>query len=422
MSDTSPDANLASSPVSLSKVGNVIPIRGSNREDSYLLNRSLVLTLVHRHKGLSRSDLTKLTGLNRSTISSLVLELTKAGLVLENPGVPNQLAGRPSPIVIPNPNVVALAFGPRRYSATLSIVGLGGNVLNSITQTFKEPPDPFEMAHLANLMKSDLLKNSPKHLKFIGIGADLPGQVDISSGYVTFCEQLEWVDAPFAEYLNRATGMPAYIDNDSNLACAAERDFGSGRDFQNIIYLYGGDGVIGGGVIIDGNILRGSAGFAGELGHIFITEDQREDSSGLKGTLEALVRRNDLLSALRLGDISDDELTQKISKSKNNKLQRIMNNQIDYLAVGISTLVNIFNPQAVVLSGFLTALYEADDYRLLSKIRSGSVSGSRERVVIRTAQLGSKALAIGAAELAFAPLLLETSNFEMSKINYAERT
>ena len=115
---------------------------------------------------------------------------------------------------------------------------------------------------------SYLLKNSPKHLKFIGIGADLPGQVDISSGYVTFCEQLEWVDAPFAEYLNRATGMPAYIDNDSNLACAAERDFGSGRDFQNIIYLYGGDGVIGGGVIIDGNILRGSAGFAGELGHI----------------------------------------------------------------------------------------------------------------------------------------------------------
>lgn len=415
MSDMDPAESASSQPLSLNRLGNVIPIRGSNREDSYLLNRSLVLSLVHRNNGLSRSDLTKFTGLNRSTISSLVAELNKAGLVLENPGIPNQTAGRPSPIVVPNPNVAALAFGPRRHSANLSVVGLGGNVLKSISKSFKDPLDPFEMAQLANSMKGALLNDFPKNLKIVGIGADLPGQVDISSGYVTYCEQLEWVDAPFTDYLHRATGMPAFIDNDSNLACAAERDFGSGRDFQNIIYLYGGDGVIGGGVIIDGQILRGSAGFAGELGHIFITEDQREDSSGLKGTLEAMVRREDLLTALRIIDATDDELHTLISKSKNNKLQRVMSNQIDYLAVAISSLVNVFNPQAVVLSGFLTALYEADDYRLLSKIRSGSVSGSRERVVIRTAQLGSKALAIGAAELAFAPVLLETSNFQMAK-------
>ena len=94
-----------------------------------------------------------------------------------------------------------------------------------------------------------------------------------------------------------------------------------------------------------------------------------------------------------------------------------MQQQVEHLGIAISNLVNMFNPQAVLLAGFLSALYEADDYRLLNIIRSGSVTGPRERVVIRTASLGSSGLAIGAAELAFAPLLSSTTNFALVPLN-----
>ncbi len=393
---------------------NVIPLRGANREDGHIQNLSLMLRLVHRNGAISRADLTRISGLNRSTVSALVAELGSAGLVIEQEPAAATSVGRPSLMVTPHPHIAALAFSPRRRAATMSAVGMGGTIIASVSHTFKGLPDPYEMAVIARDMQSDLSKRLPAGLRLAGIGADLPGQVNIDSGYVTYCEQLDWVDAPFVEFLQRTTGLPAYIDNNANLACAAERDFGAGRGFEDTVYLYGGEGgVIGGGVVIGGRLLRGSAGYAGELGHMRISDIRNEDTSGLRGTLEALVRREDLISALRIQSADDDELNKLLSTSKNPRVLKVMQQQIEYLAVGISNLVNIFNPQAVLLAGFLSALYEADDYRLLSQIRAGSITGARERVMIRTASLGGAGLAVGAAELAFARLLRETTAFEL---------
>ena len=392
----------------------VIPLRGANQEDGRIQNLSFMLRQVHSSGGVSRAELTRISGLNRSTVSALIAELVGAGLVVEGEPLASASVGRPSLMVTAHPHVAALAFSPRRRAATMSAVGMSGHVIGSVTRSFKGLPDPYEMALIAREMQIDLSKQVPAGLRVAGIGADLPGQVNIDSGYVTYCEQLDWVDAPFVEFLQRTTGLPAYIDNNANLACAAERDFGAGRGFDDTVYLYGGEGgVIGGGVVIGGRLLRGAAGYAGELGHIRISDIRSEDTSGLRGTLEALVRREDLLAALRLKDVEDDDLNEILASSKNPRVLRVMQQQIDYLAIAISNLVNIFNPQAVLLAGFLSALYEADDYRLLSQIRAGSVTGARERVMIRTASLGSAGLAVGAAELAFAKLLRETTSFEL---------
>lgn len=384
-------------------------LRGVNREDIRQSNLSLILTLTHKSQKISRSTLTQITGLNRSTISDLVAELVSNGLVLENEDLSPQSVGRPSILVTPNPEIVSLAFSPDKFSATLGAVSLDGKVLAKVRRNLAGQPDPFEMANIAYKMAKEVKDALPPSTRISGIGATVPGPVNVKTGAVSICNQLDWFDVEFGSYLSNAFRIPSYVDNDSTVTCAAERDFGAGRDFQNSIYLYGGSGGIGGGVVINGTMLRGATGFASELGHLRISDSKIEDTTGLKGTLEALVRRDELLQSLRLKDVDDEQLKTAVLKSSNPKLKKVIDSQIDALGVAIANLVNIFNPEAVLLSGFLSVLYEADDYRLLSRIREGTINGAREKVVIRTASLGSSGILIGAAELAFAPLLANPS-------------
>ena len=395
------------------ELNNVRPLRGSNRDDGRQANLSLILALAHRNPNISRSELTRITGLNRSTISDLVGELSELGLITEELATTSSTVGRPSLQVNPRNDVVALSFVPSKASANLAAVGLHGRVISQIRRVIPDQPDPYEMSQIARSMVRELIDQLPTNARIAGIGSAIPGPVDVTTGTVLFCRQLDWVDVEFGNYLSLAVNLPAIIDNDSTLVCAAERDFGAGKDFSNSVYLYGGHGGIGGGAVIAGHTLRGSLGLAGELGHMRISDSKTEDSTGLRGTLEALVRRDDLLHALKVSELSDEALNQAILTSKLPRVQKVVNQQIDYLGTAIANFVNIFNPEAVLLAGFLSTLFEADDYRLLSRVREGTIAGSRERVIIRKAALGGDGVSIGAAELAFAPLLQNPGQFEL---------
>ena len=136
-----------------------------------------------------------------------------------------------------------------------------------------------------------------------------------------------------------------------------------------------------------------------------ISDSRSEDTAGLAGTVEALLSREDLLDALRLDDADDDELLRAISRGQSPRVKKLIERQIDILGTVIANVVNIFNPEVVLLAGFLSVLFEADDYRLLANARAGSLAGAREKVVIRKAELGSNLVLVGAAELAFAEVL-----------------
>lgn len=181
----------------------------------------------------------------------------------------------------------------------------------------------------------------------------------------------------------------------------AERNFGAARGFSEVVFLFAGSGGIGGGAIVNGMQLRGASGYGGELGHVRIGESNDKDYSGLSGTLEALVRRDDLLQAFKMFAATDEELDQDIRGNKSAKIQKIIENQIDALGNGIASYVNIFNPEVIVLAGFLTSLLAFDEQRLLKRIKEGALNASSEIVVVRSAELGSDLLMIGAAELPF---------------------
>lgn len=380
---------------------------GSNREQVRQHNLSAILRLLRQFGTMSRSALTQRTGLNRSTISDLVTELQELGLITESEANVTQGVGRPSLMVSFSDEVVVFAVNPDTDATTVGVVTLSGKVIDKVRHTHPEVPSPNESVEIATKLISELRASMPTTYRIAGIGVAIPGQIRVEDGVVRLAPHLNWVEVPFARMLHQQTGLPVFIDNDASLGSIAERDLGAGRGFSEIVYLFGGSGGIGGGVIHGGILLRGAAGYAGELGHVRISDSPREDYSGLQGTLESLVRREDLLAALKIESADDAELEEVLSKPVSSKVQKLLEAQIDALAIAIGNYVNIFNPEIVLIAGYLVVLHSYDRDRLLSRFRWSTLTAPQDRLLVKTAELGPNLLMIGAAGLPIAPLLAE---------------
>ncbi len=378
---------------------------GNNRNDLRQHNLSVVLNLVHRSRAVSRSEITAITGLNRSTTLDLVGVLEDLRLVTEKETEVSRSVGRPSIVVSSSDAIVSFSVVPTKHSVTVAAVSMNGRIHEKVRETLALYSSAEETAKVAADLISGLRKRLKTGTRIAGIGVSISGQVNVATNVVRHAPFLGWIEEPFGSMLEKLTGLPVKVDNNSTLTCAAERDFGAGRGFNNIVYLMGAEGGIGGGVVVDGQLLRGTTGYAGELGHIRISDSRLTDSMGLEGTLEALVRREELETALGLVNPDDSEIRQALSKRRSAKVERVLHRKIDLLGIAVANLVNIFNPELVLLAGFLSELFNADDYRLMSQVRMSALAGARERVQIRTAELGPNLQLIGAAQLGFADLL-----------------
>lgn len=373
--------------------------RGRNREDLREHNLSAIAGLLHKFGTLSRAQLTSSTGLNRTTISNLVSELKDLGLVYESQSAGPTGVGRPSVMVSLSADVVAFAVNTALDATTVGVVNLLGQVLVKARRPNPANLTPTMAVQIANDLIIHLRAKLSPGTRIIGIGVAIPGQVRVAEGLVRFAPAFKWINAPFGPMLNKLSNLPVFLDNDASLGCLAERTLGSARKYSNIVYLFGGTNGVGGGVVIDGLQLRGASGYASELGHIRISDSEKEDYSGLVGTLESAVRRDRLLKVLGLKTANEDELEAAVLATDSPEAMAEFHSQIDALGIGVANLVNIFNPQVVILSGFLASLFKFDHDRLLEEFRRHTLVASQEEVVVTPGKLNANLLMIGAAEL-----------------------
>jgi len=390
---------------------------GRTRDDVRQFNLSIVLRMLHFSGSVSRSQLASVSGLNRSTISDLVTELTDLGLATETDGVSKSSGGRPSHVVSASDNVVAFAVNPDIDATTIGVVTLGGRVLQKKRIFTRLQPSADQAIEIAAAAIQEMRAGFSSEVMIAGIGVAIPGQVRLADGVVRHAPHLNWVEAPFGSKLAQLTGLPVFLDNDASLGCMAEYNFGAARGFNDVVYVFAGSGGIGGGAIVNGRQLRGAAGYAGELGHVRIADNKSSDYSGLAGTIESLVKRDDLLEVFMLDIATDDELAAEIyavrqaQTNRAKQASKLLSRQIEALALGIASFVNIFNPQIVVLAGFLASLFDHDKERVIRILKEHALDASSESVIIRNGELGSDLLMVGAAELPFAKLLERPSEF-----------
>jgi len=386
-----------------------VSARGNNLDQVRRRNLSLVLTLVHERRGLSRAELTRATGLNRSTVAALVAELASLGLVLEGAPDPTNLVGRPSSTVLPNPATVAVTVHPELDAVVVGLVALGGTVVRRIRYDTVRVPTAQEVVNIVSAIVEGMRGELTSSFRTVGIGLAIPGLVRTSDGVVSIAPHLGWTDEPVARMLEEATGYPVVSANDATIGAIAESTFGAGRGVDELIYLNGGASGIGGGVVMAGQLLGGAFGFAGELGHTLVNSDGVECHCGASGCLETEVSRGPLLEACGLGVAQADQLDDLLAAryADTASVRELVDRQIGYLGIALRGAINMFNPALIVLGGFLGSLYRAAPEQLERAAFSTAMLGSRDGVRIERAELGGDILTVGAAELVFAPLLTD---------------
>mgnify|MGYP000996439322 CR=1 FL=1 len=264
-----------------------------------------------------------------------------------------------------------------------------------------------------------LIKNSRIPLsKIIGIGICLPGAVDTRRAVVPVSPHLEgWFSIPLGKLLSRRFGLPVKMANDANAAAIAEKVFGEGRGIKNFIYMTVSTGV-GGGIVIDGKLLEGSSYVAGEVGHMTIEAHGEKWKLGEIGVLEAYASGTAIAkfvterirgkSAAYRKQFADEKgkisaRSVKSAAHRGNKLAlEAFGRAGFYLGIGVANLLNILNPEKIILGGGVLRSAPAVFWETFRKTcRRRSWKQAHQNVQIVQTKLGKKVGNLGALALVF---------------------
>ncbi|MBN2177572.1 MAG: ROK family protein [Demequinaceae bacterium] len=354
---------------------------------------------------MSRSEVTRRTQLNRSTVGALVTELVELGLAYETPPEEQAQRGRPSPIVHPNSKVSALVVNPDVEALTLGLVGLGGVVHKRVRHALDRKPSPREAIDVTVDLVKGMGEELERDYRVIGVGLAIPGLVRNRDGLVRRAPYLDWTSEPFAEHVSRALGLPTFAGNDASVAMISESLYGAGRGVSNLVYLNGFLVGIGGGVMVAGVPLVGEDGYAAELGHTVVSEGSLRCHCGRLGCLETEVNFLRLREAMSGDPVDLYDLDSVLTTTTDRGLLLEAERQINVLAEAIANFISVFNPEVVLLGGFLGSLEAAFPDLVRRKVYESSFAPLAENVRIERATLRTPLPLLGSAELAFTPLL-----------------
>ena len=376
-------------------------------------NLAVVLESLHLHGPVSRSELTATTGLNRSTIADLIGELTNLGLVGEGPAVTPSGPGRPSPIVSTRPQgAVVLSIELSVDSVAVATVGLGGYVYRQERVPRPRGESPAQTIGVVAGLSGELLADLPADSTLTGVGVGVAGVTRRSDGFVQLAPNLGWRNVPLGEMLAAALGLnnPVHVANEADLGALAEYRRGAGAGVHHLIYISGEAG-IGAGIIHDGKPMLGASGYAGESGHTLINPDGLACRCGAIGCWEteageaALARR----AGIQAG-VTGLELMDKIvarADAGDQKTLDALGEIGRWLGLGIGNLINVFNPQLVVLGGFYHPLFPFLEKAVFEGARLGALDAPGDMADIVASGLGSDAPLFGAAELAISDVIAD---------------
>ena len=382
------------------------------------INLSTLLRYLREGAPLSRAQLANLTGLNKTTVSSLVEELLGRGLVREV-GLDTSGSGRPGTLLDMNPQagwIIGVALGVDFALAILT--DFVGQVLwRKLQETDPADGQDVIIAQVRDLVDEALAVSRSRDVRLLGLGLATPGTVDVERGVLIFSPNLQWRNVPFQQLFHEHTGLRVLVDNDANAAAVAEHLFGAARGVQNFVNVFAGVGV-GGGLFLNGQLYRGADGFAGEIGHTnFMSESYRKPCRcGNRGCWETVVNQDAIVERIRA----------RLAVGRSSSIPRLTGEQnmpltvtviIDaadagdaesiealtetgwLMGLGVANLISIFNPEMVVIGGPLS---RAGDYLLPpieEAVKRTVLPEVRETVRILLSPFGGDASVVGAAAL-----------------------
>lgn len=376
-------------------------------------NLAGIMHHLYENAPISRIELSRLTGLNKATVSSLINQLLENQFVHEVGAGEGKGTGR---------RTVLLDLNPARGFIVSSEIGV--DFITVICADFtaeviwrKQEPLPADLGEtvtlerLATLMKEAAAVGSRQSNTFLGVSVAVPGLIDPHSGTLLFAPNLGWQDTPVAEILRRSFNVPIFVDNEATLAALGEQFFGAAEGYREVLYLSAGVG-LGGGLVLDGDLYKGAGGFAAEFGHMTMNPQGEQCQCGNRGCWETQVSQSALFrlvkNALAAGQPS------VLAKTVNTQPETLSIRAIveaarqgddvalsalkkvgQALGVGIASLVNVLNPGLVVFGGALSLASEFLLPVIAEELHRRALHWNEETTRIVIAKFGMDASVMG---------------------------
>jgi len=357
-------------------------------------NTALVLRLLRDSGSLSRADLARRSGLAKATVGTIVGQLLRSGAVTEGGSAPTG-RGRPStPLALAGGALAGLGIEVNVDYVAVTAVDLAGREL-----AFEERPVHSRgptLSEVVALVSEEVARLEAQGAGVLGLTVAVPGLIDRGRGVVVAAPNLGWSDVPLADTLSRALGnrVPVAVDNDANCAARAESLRGVAAGVDDFVYLTGTVG-LGAGIVCGGEVLRGSRGLAGEVGHLRVGDDQHRCACGRTGCWEALVGLRALAQATGIEvRPREDPVSYAERIAATPGTTRAVRATGLALARGVALLTATLDPGMIVLGGSFVPLGELIVPAVEEAVAAGFAGGG---CTVALSTLGLHAASVGAA-------------------------
>jgi predicted NBD/HSP70 family sugar kinase len=357
------------------------------------INRRIVLNLIRNHQPISRADLARHSGLQRSTVSVITEKLIEEDWVKEGASGHAPRGRRPRFLHLNRERVGIIGVNVRPATTTIGLADLDANFVAQESLPTADDPQRF-IADLAPRLRN-LIEMRPE-ISCEGIGVSLPGRVDLDSQRLVFAPNLGWGLIDLKTPLEEATGLPVELENAANACALAEFWFGPRREgVRNLVAVTVSEG-IGTGLILNDQLARGSTGMTGEFGHITVVEDGLECKCGNRGCWEVYASNSAAIryyssssSTARNGKaaakssaaapVFDDIL--RLAEQGDLKAVDAINQVARYLGIGVALLVTGLAPDVIVVVGEITRAWNRVGPIINAIVKSRSFTHAPTRVV-----------------------------------------
>ncbi|CAG7613118.1 ROK family transcriptional regulator [Actinacidiphila bryophytorum] len=373
------------------------------------LNRLRVIESIHLHPGSSRTDIARRTGLSRGTVSSVAEELDQAELIREHeaPGEEQRHRGtgrRPTLLSLVPGAAFAVGIDIGHQHVRVIVCDLAGEPVAeqwSRAQVDEAPSATLDLAH--DLVRRALREAAVAPRRVIGAGIGLAAPFDPATGEIRADGILPgWQGVVPETEMRRRLGMPVQLANDADAGALGENVFGAGQGVSDMTYIRLSAGV-GAGLILGGRPYGGARGIAGEVGHVCVKPDGVICRCGNRGCLETVA--SPVAVARQLEHVIEapagEELLGLIAAGDRRALRAVADAG-EAVGFALSAVVNVLNPELVVVGGELAAAGDALLDPIRATIHRHSLAGAATTARVITGVLGDRAEVLGAAALALA--------------------
>lgn len=385
-------------------------------------NRRTLLVALLRRQPIARVRLARETGLSTTTVTNLVAELVEAGRVIEcgpdaeavHPG-----AGRPPMALRVRPeSVCAAGIHIGAHRARVAIVDLQANLVDYDAFDVLAGQSVEHCVDHAVEIARGMLKRLPERYQggaVVGVGVGAAGRVDSHRGVNVTSPNLGWRGAPLRDLFGASLALPVVVDNNVRCMALAESLFGICRNMRALAFVYARVGV-GAGLVVDGEVYRGADDGAGEIGHWVMAPMYGEQCScGNRGCLETLISERVLLErAERLhpelthGRANPMQFLFDSARDGHLALVELLEERAYHVGLGLANLVNVLNPQAIMLGGWLSEAFDLIEPVVERTMRQHAFGGIGDNVQVFPTSFGRYCGVIGAATLAFESFFLNS--------------